>query len=221
SDTSVTYFLPGTRDYEQGHFVSHHASDATRSDADFLDAIGFVSAQFEALPASTEQTRPDRPAFTQVQGGKQHDRIEATLLNVLAALRNPAWLGHNVAFDEFTGQLSIGGPGAWRAFHDTDYTAIRATLEAKGFLPVGKDLARDAVQMHAKNVAIDTGKEWGASLQWDGIKRVAHFLPDYFGTVNDPYTRAVSMYMWTALAGRLLVPGIKADMMPVFIGAQG
>ncbi|MCS5737260.1 hypothetical protein, partial [Herbiconiux daphne] len=95
SDTSVTYFLPGTRDYEQGHFVSHHASDATRSDADFLDAIGFVSAQFEALPASTEQTRPDRPAFTQVQGGKLHDRIESTLLNVLAALRNPAWLGHH------------------------------------------------------------------------------------------------------------------------------
>ncbi|MFW3388341.1 UNVERIFIED_CONTAM: hypothetical protein RF648_20340, partial [Kocuria sp. CPCC 205274] len=24
SDTSVTYSLPGTRDYEQGHFVSHH-----------------------------------------------------------------------------------------------------------------------------------------------------------------------------------------------------
>ncbi|WP_225760240.1 VapE domain-containing protein [Leclercia sp. Marseille-Q4284] len=223
SDTSVTYFLPGTRDYEQGHFVSHHASDATRTDADFLDAIGFVASQFETLPATTKPDgrSPSRPAFTQVQGGKLHDRIEATLLNVLAALGAPDWLGHYVAFDEFTGQLSIGGPGAWRPFRDTDYTRIRATLEAKGFLPVGKELARDAVHSHAEAVAIDTGKEWAASLVWDGIKRVAHFLPDYFGTVNDEYTRAVSMYMWTALAGRLLQPGIKADMMPVFIGAQG
>lgn len=221
SDTSVTYFLAGTRDYEQGHFVSHHASDAARSDADFIDAIGYVVSQFETLPAVVEQSAGKRPALTQVQGGKQHNRIEATLLNVLAALGAPNWLGHHVAFDEFTGNLSIGGAGAWRPFDDTDYTQIRATLERKGFLPVDKSLCRDAVQMHARQCSIDTGKQWLTAQTWDKVKRVPTFLHDYFGTPNDEYTRAVSVYIWTALAGRLLQPGIKADMMPIFIGAQG
>ena len=54
-DTSVTYFLKGTRGYEQGHFVSLHASDAHRNDSDFLEAIGFVASQFEALPMEQEE----------------------------------------------------------------------------------------------------------------------------------------------------------------------
>ncbi len=49
NDTSVTYFLPGTCGYEQGHFVSQHSSDEGRTDADFLDAIGYVSAQFDVV----------------------------------------------------------------------------------------------------------------------------------------------------------------------------
>jgi predicted P-loop ATPase len=37
---------------------------------------------------------------------------------------------------------------------------------------------------------------------------------------DTPYTRAVSAYTWTALAGRCLEPGVKADMAPVLIGLQ-
>ena len=54
-DTSVTYFLKGTRGYEQGHFVSLHASDAHRTDSDFLEAIGFVAAQFESFPVEQDE----------------------------------------------------------------------------------------------------------------------------------------------------------------------
>lgn len=49
-DTSVVYFSAGSGGYEQGHFVSLHASDADRTDGDFLMAIGFIADQFEALP---------------------------------------------------------------------------------------------------------------------------------------------------------------------------
>ena len=46
-------------------------------------------------------------------------------------------------------------------------------------------------------------------------------MRDYFGAEDTPYTRAVSRYWWTAHAGRVLAPGIKADMVPVLVGAQG
>lgn len=221
NDTSVTYFLPGTNDYEQGHFVSLHASDAARTNADWLDAIGYVVSQFEALPANVATPAAARPRFTQVSGGKQHDRIENTLLNVERALGVPEWLGHHVAFDDFTCNLCTGGPGAWRPFKDTDYTRIQKALEERGFLPVSDAMIRNAVRMYADDHAIDTAKEWAAGLRWDKVKRVHTFLHDYFGTPNNEYTRAVSVYIWTALAGRLLNPGCKADMMPVFIGPQG
>ncbi|HCI6749393.1 TPA: hypothetical protein NPP60_005064 [Klebsiella variicola subsp. variicola] len=53
-DTSVTYFLPGTHGFEQGHFVSLHASDADRNNGDFLEAIGIIADEFETLPALYE-----------------------------------------------------------------------------------------------------------------------------------------------------------------------
>lgn len=221
NDTSVTYFLPGTNDYEQGHFVSLHASDSTRTNADFLDGVGFVAAQFVAYPANTSKPTATRPTFTQIKGGKYHDRIEATLLNTLAALSAPDWLGYHIAFDEFAGDLVMGGPGRWRAFRDTDYTALRVALELKGFMPVGRDLIRDAVHMTAEAKSIDTAREWLTSLKWDKKRRIDRLLPDYFQTADDEYTRAVSAYLMTAIAGRILQPGIQADMMPILIGDQG
>lgn len=65
NDTSVTYFLPGTRNYQQGHFVSHHTSDATRSNDDFLEAIGFIASQF---PDLTENETPEQTAAAQDKG---------------------------------------------------------------------------------------------------------------------------------------------------------
>ena len=41
------------------------------------------------------------------------------------------------------------------------------------------------------------------------------------GYSDTPYTRAVGQYLWSALAGRVLCPGVKADMVPVAVGAQG
>jgi predicted P-loop ATPase len=43
-----------------------------------------------------------------------------------------------------------------------------------------------------------------------------HVLPD-----DTAYTRAVSRYLWTALAGRIVTPGVKADMVPILVGGQG
>ena len=220
-DTSVTYFLPGTHDYEQGHFVSLHASDASRTNADFLHAIGFVASQFESYPTDYNASSNARPSFTQIKGGKFHDRIELTLPNVLAALAAPGWLGHHIAFDDFTSAIVCGGPGKWRPFRDTDYTALRLALELKGFMPVGRDIIRDAVQMTAETQTIDTAAEWLRGLKWDGVKRIDTLFPCYFGAEDSPYARAVSAYLMTALAGRILQPGIQADMMPILIGAQG
>jgi len=48
-----------------------------------------------------------------------------------------------------------------------------------------------------------------------------NFLSAYCGAADTEYHRAVSKYLWSALAGRVLSPGCKADMLAVFAGGQG
>lgn len=54
------------------------------------------------------------------------------------------------------------------------------------------------------------------------MKTIAdNFCHVYLNTEDTPYTRAVSRYIWSALAGRAFEPGCQADMAPVLVGAQG
>jgi predicted P-loop ATPase len=126
-----------------------------------------------------------------------------------------------VARDTFNACIMWGEGGTWRRLKDTDYTRLRAVLERRGFKPIGTDMMRQTVEQHAEDHAFDSAIQWADGLAWDGIPRAERFLADYFGVKDSPYAGAVSLYMWTALAGRCLVPGCKADMVPVLIGAQG
>jgi predicted P-loop ATPase len=67
----------------------------------------------------------------------------------------------------------------------------------------------------------DSAQLWLGRLKWDGTPRVRGFLETYLGCAPSEYVRAVSTYIWTALAGRVLEPGVKADMVPIFEGRQG
>lgn len=67
----------------------------------------------------------------------------------------------------------------------------------------------------------DSAIEWLNGVDWDGVPRVKTFFETYFDVEPSEYTSAVSLYAWTALAGRVLSPGCKADMVPVLVGEQG
>lgn len=73
----------------------------------------------------------------------------------------------------------------------------------------------------AKEREYDSAQRWLGSLKWDGIERINSFLEDCFGAESSDYHSAISRYFWTALAGRVIDPGVKADMVPVAVGDQG
>lgn len=219
-ETATAYFPRGTRGYQQGHFKCLHAHCAHREDVDFLDAFGLRLKDFEDLPVVEGEPLP-LPAFERHRDGW----IYATLGNLRKALERPDVCGVDIRLDTFKDDVmfSPAGKGQWRAIRDYDYVALREHLEDgfTGFEPIGRELMRDAVLLIAENNKFDSAIEWINRLQWDGVPRVENFLRDYFGSEDSPYTRAVSLYMWTAMAGRVLVPGIKADMVPILVGAQG
>jgi hypothetical protein len=175
-----------------------------------------VSAhEFDVL----QNTQAVAPVFVRDKSG----RPIASADNVARALRSPAYCGLWLGFDRFRDEIMFSAPaqGAWQSFTDADYVRLRITLENRGFRPIGRELMRDVVLLVAAESAFDSAIAWLEPLQWDGVPRVEHFFHRYLGAHASPYSSAVSRYLWSALAGRVLEPGVKADMVPILVGAQG
>ena len=149
--------------------------------------------------------------------------IKATAGNTVKALSDRRECGMDLAYDEFRDEICYSSDNgeSWIPFRDADYMRLRIRLEQIGFRTPTKEITRDAVQLVAENHAFDSAQEWLKRLTWDGVPRVERFFATYFGTPDTPYTRAVGRYAWTALAGRVMEPGCKADMLPILYGAQG
>ncbi len=182
-----------------------------------------VAEQFPVIVA--EAGYQDMPKFKRGQPGKGETvaPIMATLKNTIMACERPDICGAEIRYDEFRAQITVTpeGAGQWRPLKDSDYTCTRLALEDKGFRPVSRDMAKDAIHHVADDNRFDSAQDWVNGLQWDGVPRIDNFFKAYFDTEETAYSRAVSVYMWTALAGRVLAPGCQADMVPVLIGAQG
>lgn len=217
-DGSTVYFPAGTNGYEQGHFKCLHGHCAGKGDSDFQHAIGYLAEDFAVVVAPPSEPLP-LPAFSRDRSG----RIEATMKNLQLALLRPDFCGMQIRYDQFRDEIMWAreGDDQWAAFTDADYSRLRIQLERRGFKPVGRELIRDSVLLVADDHPFDSAQTWLDQQTWDGVPRVEQFLARYFGAEDTPYTRAVSKYLWTALAGRVVTPGVKADMVPILVGGQG
>ena len=162
---------------------------------------------------------------TPASGKTKHPFIVANTMTITVALECPHLCGALLGYDTFRDEYAIKYEGMeWRAMRDSDYLMMRRNLEnLKGykFDPIPRELFRECVMFVAEKNSFDSQAMRVRSYKWDGVKRVETFLRDFFGGEDTPYTRAVSLYFWSALAGRSLVPGIKADMAPIAVGRQG
>ena len=153
-------------------------------------------------------------------------RFLAELPNLVQALMTQDAIAR-VGFDEFRCELSwchwdepLGGE-RWQSVNTRFLIDCRHRLQQAGFSPISRELIRDAVEHCGALNRFDSAKYWLGCQTWDGVPRIAGFLANYCRAADSPYARAVSEYLWTALAGRVLEPGVKADMVPIFVGAQG
>lgn len=183
------------------------------------------AAEFEALGDDPEPA-PTR-TLTSLEGVRvtrtKDGTFKATLPNLQYVLLQPGAMENRVAYDAFLDALMIAPDGkTFRPVRDTDYTRLRLHLEnALAFEPVGRELIRDIVHWLGDLNTMDSAHEWLTSLKWDGVKRVERFLPAYMGSPDTEYEQAVSRYLWTALAGRVMEPGCQVDMVPILVGRQG
>ena len=210
-------------------FVEDRArpAEADRAEKDAIDAaLGTPKAPKAAKAAKAKNGKGNGADIASLDFARNKDgKIRATLGNVLRAVRCPDICGWRLARDTFRGEImkAPSGSKAWEPLTDDDYTTLRARLEdmRDAFMPLGLEMTRVCVSLAATENSFDSALLWLEALRWDEVPRVERSLITYFGAENTPYTRAVAIYLWTALAGRIITPGIKADMVPVAVGPQG
>lgn len=237
SDSGISetaWLVAGTKGFQHGHFQCMHASCQKRTDTDFLDAVGYRANAFADLDAGLHDGASEGAADIHGDGEGTHEEpvgvpwptfkrdgkgaIEGTLHNLQLALSRADISGSYLIFDTFQDVLLADG----KPFTDADAVRIRTLLERRGFKPIGRELFRDALLAHQDTHKFDSAIRWLTSLPpWDGVERVERFFSRYFRTEDTPYTRAVGRYAWTALAGRVMDPGCKADMVVALQGEQG
>jgi predicted P-loop ATPase len=224
-DGSTVWFPAGSNGYQAGHFKCLHGHCIDRNDGDFFGAIGYsddLSEDFEMVPVAANYAA-GLPFKERDKAGK----VRASRENLVLALSRPELCDFELRFDSFQQEvvLAPAGTAQWRSLKDSHYVELALRLERSGknfaFSDIAKERLRDVVAYVAETHEFDTGQIWLNSLEWDGIPRVELFLRDCFGAEDTDYARAVSLYLWTALAGRVMKPGCKADMVPVAVGPQG
>lgn len=230
-ETATAYFPAGTGGFERGHWKCLHAHCDGRDDDEFDTVTGYKNAGLSSIPVEVIAETVEGevaaelpwPGFVRDKGGK----IEPTRTNIRNFLTCAPMCGWWLAYDAFLDHIvwapyeQPDGQQQWRQFADADYIDLLVVAERRGFKTFGLDIMRASVHHAATQRMTDTAIEWLDRIVWDGVPRVHTFLDTYFGTKPTPYSEAVSRYIWTAHAGRVLVPGIQADMAPAYIGLQG
>lgn len=229
---------PGDDDWATRKVYLAFAKGMERRTAKQFHFMGAAPTDAELKEACNEATAVLVPTGTQVDMANAGIEIDlnapptycldkkmqfpATLENVVYILGKQChWV---LGYDEFRGRVMVAPVGTenWRPVSDNDQVAMRETFGRElHFAAVGKDLMRDAVNLIAERHKFDSAQVWLNSLEWDGVPRVATYLSQYCGVEDTPYTQAVSQYIWTGLAGRIMTPGCQLDMVVAFQSPQG
>lgn len=216
--TSSTYIPAGVGLPDAGYACLHDACKGIRDVFGFLRAVGYDDPA-DDFNVSQPAVKRSLPPIPRDKSGK----IETSPTTLITILSRDDATGFRVAYDNFQASTSVAWDGAdtWRPIKDVDYFNLRTRLETLRFKKPPDKEVRLAVAAVADKNRRDTATEWANTLKWDGVERIETCMSEYFGCEDRPYARAVGLYLWTALGGRCLQEGVKADMVVVLVGKQG
>lgn len=243
SETTVKYYPPNGKEGRRGFKCLHASHTHSKTYQDFETAIGYTASLFPteaidtaagkavAFTAGTELkvSRAQLYYNDQVQIAGFYDKTEKgvvkpTRFNCELLFSTAERCGFIPHYDLFKQSVFLE-IGEKRVQLDQDVLSELYRLCIKhGFnssLPIAVIEESITAVARLKRNMIDSAKDYLESLTWDGECRVDHFLSKVFRLENNAYLKAVGRYLMSALAGRQLQPGVKADMIPVLIGNEG
>lgn len=152
-----------------------------------------------------------------------------TSYNVSIALQNDPLLKGRILRNDFADSIDGIAPLPWGdrvnqkgyfTWTDEDDAGLRVYIElVLGFR--GKDMVKDAFIDHVQRFYYDPVKDYLLGLKWDNVPRLDTMFIDFFGLLDEPYSRAIARKILVGGVARAMNPGIKFDYMPVILGPQG
>lgn len=151
-------------------------------------------------------------------------KVKDTLDNIVLILRHDDGLEH-IAFNCHRDGIDAKGGLPWEqikgGWNDSDNAALKVYLSNR-YGVYAPTKTKDAVLAVASEKAYHPIKEYLDSLpEWDGITRVENLLIDYFGALDNSYTKAIIRKTMVAAVARIYHPGTKFDSVLILNGPQG
>ncbi len=177
--------------------------------------------------ARDDQAAPADAEWTRELARDDRGRLIPGVPNAYIMLTNrEEWL-KVLAFDEFAQRpvkrfpppYARGVAGDWDGMDDS---MTMLWLAQRAAMPkLSSAQAAEAAEMAARAYTFDPVRGALESYVWDGTARVDHWLVDFFGAPDTPYTRLVGRFWLLGMVRRVFEPGCKFDYMPILEGPQG
>lgn len=148
----------------------------------------------------------------------------STNLNLI--LKNDPALNNLFAFNRFDNNRYLVNSAPWRKItspepiEDVDYSGLRNYIDHVYSIS-SPNKVEDAVALVFNKNSYHPVKNYLDSLRWDGKPRIDTLLIDYFGAVDNIYTREAIRKQLVAAVTRIYEPGTKYDMVLILVGNQG
>lgn len=146
--------------------------------------------------------------------------------NVYVFFKHHPTLKGLVAFDVFAQRVVLTRPPPWPRSGPMvwgDHDDARAAF----WLSQGPELRvrslptiKEGVMMAARENEVHPVRDYLTALTWDGTTRLGHWLCDFLGVEDTPYTRAVARFSIIAMIARVMRPGCHCRAVLVLLGPQ-
>lgn len=153
--------------------------------------------------------------------------VKQTIDNVYKVLKLDANLKGRFRYDTFTCRQQVTAPLPWRLEHtenrywdNMDDSGLFKYLEDAYDLK-GKSNIEHAFTLASQEDLYSEPRALLESLSWDGTSRAETLFIDFFGAENNIYIRTLGKILVSAIAGRILCPGLPFDLMIILSGGQG
>lgn len=186
----------------------------------------FAEAKFdfvEELPESDEDV--DDSWIEQLEANTKGE-YDNSATNINLIVQNDRYLKGAFKLNMFDAKRYILKSVPWRKIEeeepmrDVDYSGVRNYIECVYGI-VSSQKIDDALALDVEKHSFHPIRNYLTSLEWDGKSRIDTLLIDYFGAIDNKYTRAAIRKTLCAAVTRVFHPGAKFDMVLVLVGKQG
>lgn len=151
---------------------------------------------------------------------------KSTAPNINLILANDPRLRGIFKENGFDGKRYVFGNLPWRKvrppeiMRNVDYSGVRNYIESIYGI-AGNLKIDDSLAIEFEKNTFHPIRDYLSSLEHDGKKRVDTLFIDYFGAVDNDYTRQAARKMMCAAVARVFRPGIKFDLVITLVGDEG